>query len=91
VTTTGIDETVRLTDDAHNKYHIHSAKLDAVLPFNGFKIEAGMAYTGIGNNTSLTVNRFVNNQWENDPMQSNGFDYDENTVAAYISVEKKFN
>ena len=90
VTTTGIDETVRLTDDAHNKYHIHSAKLDAVLPFNGFKMEAGIAYTGIGNNTSLTVNRYVNIQWANDPTQSNGFDYDENTAAAYISVEKSF-
>ena len=90
VTTTGIDETVRLTDDAHNKYHIHSAKLDATLPFNGFKMEAGIAYTGIGNNTSLTVNRYVNSQWANDHTQSNGFDYDENTAAAYISVEKSF-
>jgi hypothetical protein len=90
VTTTGNDETVRLTDDAHNKYHIHSAKLDAVLPFDGFKMEAGLAYTSIGNKTSLTVNRYINNQWEIDPMQSNGFDYDENTVAAYISVEKSF-
>ena len=90
VTTTGNDETVRLTDDAHNKYHIHSAKLDAVLPFDGFKMEAGLAYTSIGNKTSLTVNRYINNQWEIEPMQSNGFDYDENTVAAYISVEKSF-
>ena len=90
VTTTGIDEIVRLTDDAHNKYHIHSAKLDATLPFDGFKMETGLAFTGIGNNTSLFVNRYVNNQWEIDPMQSNGFDYDENTVAAYISVEKNF-
>jgi len=90
VTTTGGNEEVRLADDAHNKYHIHSAKLDAVLPFNGFKMEAGIAYTGIGNNTSLTVSRYVNSQWVNDPTQSNGFDYDENTAAAYISVEKSF-
>ncbi len=90
VTTTGGNEEVRLTDDAHNKYHIHSAKLDATLPFDGFKMETGVAFTGIGNNTSLTVNHFANNQWINNPTQSNGFNYDENTAAAYISVEKNF-
>ena len=90
VTTTGGNEEVRLTDDAHNKYHIHSVRLDATLPFAGFKTETGVAFTGIGNNTALTVNRYVNSQWIGDPTQSNGFDYDENTVAAYISTEKSF-
>ena len=88
VTTTGGNEEVRLVNDAHNKYHIHSAKLDATLPFDGFKMETGVAFTGIGNNTALTVSRYVNSQWTDDPTQSNGFDYDENTAAAYISAEK---
>lgn len=90
VTTTGGSEDVSLTDDAHNRYHIHSTKLDATLPLDGFKLETGVAFTGIGNKTSLTVNRYVDNQWVNDPTQSNSFDYDENTVAAYISAEKSF-
>lgn len=90
VTTTGGSEDVSLTDDAHNKYHIHSTKLDATLPFDGFKMETGVAFTGIGNKTSLTVNRYVDNHWVNDPTQSNSFDYNENTVAAYISAEKSF-
>lgn len=90
VTTTGGNNDVHLTDDAHNKYRIHSAKLDVTLPFNGFKMETGIAFTGIGNNTSLTVKRYVNSQWMDDPTQSNGFDYDENTAAAYISAEKNF-
>lgn len=90
VTTTWSDGSSHLTNDGHNRYHIHSVKLDATLPFDAFKMETGMAYTAIGNKTALTAGTYNGSQWVHDPSQSNGFDYDEGTVAAYASVEKSF-
>ena len=90
VTTTWSDGSSHLTNDGHNRYHIHSVKLDATLPFDAFKMETGMAYTAIGNKTALTAGTYSGSQWVHDPSQSNGFDYDEGTVAAYASVEKSF-
>lgn len=90
VTTTWSDASSHLTNDGHNKYHIHSVKLDATLPFDAFKLETGMAYTAIGNNTALTAGTYNGSQWIYDPAQSNMFDYDENTVSAYACVEKNF-
>ena len=80
----------RLINHGHNKYHIHSVKFDATLPFSSFKMETGMAYTAIGNNTTLTAGTYDGSQWVYDPSQSNGFDYNESTVAAYASFEKSF-
>ena len=90
VTTTWDDGLSHLTNEGHNKYHIHSVKIDATLPFDAFKMETGMAYTAIGNNTTLTAGKYNGSQWAYDPLQSNGFDYNENTIAAYASVEKSF-
>ena len=90
VTTTWKDGSSHLTNDGHNKYHIHSVKLDATLPFNAFKMEAGVAYTAIGNKTALKAGTYDDSHWIYDPTQSNAFDYDELTAAAYISAEKSF-
>ena len=90
VTTTWSGGSSHLTHDGHNRYHIHSVKLDATLPFEAFKMETGMAYTAIGNKTALTAGTYNGSQWVHDPSESNGFDYDESTVAAYASVEKSF-
>ncbi len=90
VTTTWSDGSSHLTNDGHNRYHIHSVKLDATLPFEAFKMETGMAYTAVGNKTALTAGTYNGSQWIYDPAQSNAFDYDESTVAAYASVEKSF-
>ena len=90
VTTVWPGNESRLTNEGNNKYRIHSAKLDAILPFNAFKLETGLAFTGIGNNTRLSVSQYDGNQWANDPLQSNRFNYDENTAAAYVSMERNF-
>lgn len=90
VTTTWDGGSSRLTNDGHNKYRIHSVKLDATLPFQAFKMETGAAYTAIGNKTALAAWTFNEAQWIFDLAQSNVFDFDENTAAAYISVEKSF-
>ncbi|MDE5868905.1 MAG: outer membrane beta-barrel family protein, partial [Muribaculaceae bacterium] len=78
------------TKDDSNRYNIHSVKLDATLPFPSFKMEAGAAYTSIGNNTRLEIANDVNGDLIIDPTQSNHFKYDEKTAALYISAEKNF-
>ncbi len=90
VTTTWNGGSTRLTNDGHNKYHIHSVKLDATVPFKAFKMETGVAFTAIGNKTTLTAGTYDDSQWVRDPSQSNSFDYNESTVAAYASAEKSF-
>ncbi|MBR6489119.1 MAG: TonB-dependent receptor family protein [Muribaculaceae bacterium] len=80
----------RLANKGHNKYHIHSAKIDGILPFDALKMETGVAFTSIGNNTALEVSNHDAGEWISDPSQSNRFNYDENTVAAYMSAEKNF-
>ena len=88
VLTTWDDGSSHLTNNGYNKYNIHSVKLDATLPFKVFKMETGLAYTGIGNKTALTAGTYDDSHWIFDPSLSNTFDYNENTLAAYVSVEK---
>ena len=90
VTTSNISDEEKLTNEGHNKYRIHSAKLDATLPFKTFRMETGAAFTSISNNTALHVSNYENDEWINDPLQSNRFNYDENTAAIYFSAEKNF-
>lgn len=84
------DNPTRLTDDGTNKYHIHSVKLDAALPFTAFRFDAGAAYTGVNNNTNLQVSDLLNGNWSINTLQSNTFKYDEKTAAVYVSAEKSF-
>ena len=90
VTTSSANNEIKLTNEGHNKYRIHSAKIDATLPFTAFRMETGVAFTSIGNNTALDVCKYDAGGWINDPLQSNRFNYDENTAAVYISAEKSF-
>ena len=82
VTTTWDKGSSHLTNNGSNKYHIHSVKLDATLPFREFKMEAGVAFTVIGNKTALTAGTYDDSQWIYDPTLSNSFDYNEYTTAA---------
>ncbi|MDE6298531.1 MAG: outer membrane beta-barrel family protein [Muribaculaceae bacterium] len=53
-------------------------------------MEAGAAYTGVRNCTDLNINDYIDGGWINNPLQSNSFNYNEETAAAYISAEKNF-
>lgn len=86
-TVCGNNETL-LTNEGHNNYRIHSVKIDATLPFSIFKMETGIAFTSICNNTALNVGNYNASSWINDMLQSNQFNYDENTSALYFSAEK---
>lgn len=85
-----VNYNTRLTNDGINKYRIHSVKIDAALPFSTFRMDAGAAYTGIGNNTDLQIYDFIDGGWVNNMLQSNSFNYDERTTAIYASAEKNF-
>lgn len=89
-TETAFGADTKLSDEGHNKYHIHSVKLDAVLPFLFMKMETGAAYTTIGNNTLINTANFVDGTWINDALRSNAFDYTEKTAAVYLSAERSF-
>lgn len=88
VSTIGNNIDTRLTNNGDNKYHIHSVKLDAVLPLHVFRMETGLAFTGIGNNTELEIKKLKGNALITNTMQNDIFDYYENTVAAYVSMER---
>ncbi|MDE5786640.1 MAG: outer membrane beta-barrel family protein, partial [Duncaniella sp.] len=90
--TTWLDENAgtSLTDDGANRYRIHSVKLDASLPFSSLRVDAGAAFTGVGNITDLRISDFLDGGWINNPLRSNTFNYDERTAAVYISAEKNF-
>lgn len=75
ITETDNTSASHISDKAHNRYHIHSVKFDALLPLPFMKMEAGAAYTSIGNNTQLNTDLF---------------DYSEHTAAAYLSAERNF-
>ena len=88
VSTDGPDNRFSLTDDGRNHYRIHSAKVDATIPFSIWKMEAGLAYTGISNQTSM-----LNSGFDNDISKSEEraeFAYTEHTAAAYASVATNF-
>lgn len=84
------EDATRLTDAGANKYRIQSVKLDAALPFRGFRMDAGAAYTGVDNATDLRITDFKDGIWVVNPLQSNSFDYDERTAAVYVSAERSF-
>lgn len=80
----------RVMDEGVNRYSINSVKLDATLPFTDFRMEAGAAFTAVGNDTEIHVSDYADGVWMPDNRQSNSFDYDERTVAVYASAEKTF-
>lgn len=81
---------LKLSDSGHNRYRIHSAKLDALLPLPFMKMEAGASYTAVGNNTLINTADFHDGSWHHDAQRSNAFEYTEHTAAVYMSAERNF-
>ena len=86
VITSSQDNTTTLQDLGHNKYGINSIKLDAILPFNLFKLEAGFSFTGISNKTNLLSNNIGKTV---EPVRDI-FNYSENTFGVYASLDRQF-
>jgi hypothetical protein len=69
---------------------IKSAKVDYVHPFSkSFKLEAGAKSSWVSTDNDYRFEIRNNSNWENDPLRSNHFVYDENINAAYLNVNKE--
>lgn len=88
ISTTNEFSDENMKSDGDNDYKIHSFKLDATLPFSWSYIEAGAAYTSIRNTTAMDIFNKANEDCLLDDMQSNHFNYTENTAALYITLSR---
>lgn len=71
--------------------NIYAAKLDYVHPMkHDLRLEAGVKYSFVNSDNNSKFQIFQNNNWINDPGNTNHFIYKENVNAAYVSLSKKF-
>jgi hypothetical protein len=83
-----LTKTIIFSNIGANRYQVNGVLLDFELPFKFGKIETGGAYTNINNNTSIAYYNQVNII---DPNRSNLFEYNEQTTAGYLSIQKEWN
>lgn len=72
-------------------YNIWSGQADLTLPYKWAKLETGAKYTLFKNSSDIQYFNFLNNDYVINPANSNLFDYKEQNLAGYISLEKDFN
>ena len=77
-----------IENDAESKYQLHDAKLDLALPFRHFQMDAGVAYTDLKSPSLNRVGNYYNFYSPN--YEYTGFDYQERTVAGYLTLQKDF-
>ncbi|HUZ58044.1 MAG TPA: TonB-dependent receptor [Hanamia sp.] len=71
--------------------NIYAAKLDYTHPFKGqIKLSGGLKYSFVNSDNNSQFEIFKNDNWVNDPGNTNHFIYKENVNAAYISLAKTF-
>jgi len=71
--------------------NIYAAKLDYTHPFKGqIKLSAGLKYSFVNSDNNSQFEIFQNDNWVNDPGNTNHFIYKENVNAAYASLSKTF-
>ena len=72
-------------------YNIWSGQADLMLPYKWLNIESGAKYTVFKNTSDIQYLNFLNDNYVIDPHNSNLFDYDEQNIAGYISLNRNFN
>lgn len=87
---TGFTQFNKLENTGDVKFRINSSMLDIELPYSFAKIETGLSYTQINNNSFLQFES--QNIGIPEKISTNdAFDYYEHTMGAYASIEKPFN
>lgn len=71
-------------------YKIYSGQADLLLPFEFAKTEAGIKFTNFDNNSDISYQNLIGEDYITDPLRSNFFKYNEKNYAAYASMEKQF-
>lgn len=70
--------------------NIYAAKLDYVHPMkHDLNLEAGLKYSFVNSDNNSQFEILKDDQWVNDPGNTNHFIYKENVNAAYLNLSKK--
>jgi len=70
-----------------SKYRIWSIQSDLTLPYKWAKIETGAKFATYNNSASIAYYNYILDNLVLDKTRSNDFDYTENNLAAYYSME----
>ncbi len=74
-----------------NTVKIYAAKIDYTHPFkHNAKLEAGLKYSYVKTDNNSVFEIRKEDNWVNDPHNTNHFIYKENVNAAYVSLSKTF-
>ncbi|MGX5688440.1 TonB-dependent receptor domain-containing protein [Arcticibacter tournemirensis] len=86
----GVSELLR--NKTPSDIHIYSVKADYTYPLKkGMKLEAGIKSSMVKTDNDFQFNRYLGSEWQNDPLRSNHFVYDENVNAAYLNFNTEIN
>lgn len=72
------------------KYNIWSLQSDLTLPYKWASMEAGIKFTDFGNNSDVGYYNLLGDTYLLDPAKSNFFEYTEQNLAAYYSIQRDF-
>lgn len=81
------DATVR--NNSLSEYKIWSVQSDLTLPYKGATVETGAKYTIFDNSADVEYFNYANENFVLDNTRSNKFNYTENNLAGYISMESE--
>ena len=72
-----------------SKYNIWSFQSDLTLPYKWAKIETGIKLANFNNNANVEYYNYIQEDFLLDETRSNKFNYAENNLAAYLSMESE--
>ena len=86
------DDTKTVVHEPNNiTYRIWTGEANLELPFSWLNIESGVKYSDIRNLSDMKYYNLVGNDYVANPGRCNEFDYNEKTIAGYVSAKRKFN
>ena len=73
------------------RYSIYTGEANLELPFKSFKLETGVKYSNVNNNSDMQYYNLRDNNYVADIKRCNVFNYKEQTLAGYLSAYKSIN
>ena len=72
-------------------YRIWTGEVNLELPFSWLNIETGAKYSDIRNLSDMKYYNLIGNDYVAEPGRCNEFDYNEKTIAGYVSAKRSLN
>ena len=72
-------------------YRIWTGEVNLELPFSWLNIETGAKYSDIRNLSDMKYYNLIENDYVAEPGRCNEFDYNEKTIAGYVSAKRSLN